>query len=270
MYEEGDGHGPGSDLDALKAYIMMQMMYDPLQDDLALIKNFLNHYYGARAAPFVRLYMDTMHASIADTGYYMREGFDHYAAFLTPVALLTSADALNHALALSSNGSIFHQRVELVMMAIYYPILLRWDEMRSFASNESLTWPLESTKDSALDWFLAVGQRVGVIHLAEAGHDLQWFAQQVRHAQPKGVACGACTISITKELAGHCHFEMGAYGCGDASKSMFVDHGCAGVFTCCGRNVVCISHNTTRTECNCSTPRHYFHERTSSHLNLNL
>jgi hypothetical protein len=71
MYEEGNGHGPGSDLDAMKAFLMAEIMYDPSQDDDALITKFLNAYYGEEVAPFVRLYMDTMHGSIADTNYYM-------------------------------------------------------------------------------------------------------------------------------------------------------------------------------------------------------
>ena len=41
-----------------------------------LISSFLNAYYGENVAPFVRLYMDAMHGSIADTDYYMRENFD--------------------------------------------------------------------------------------------------------------------------------------------------------------------------------------------------
>jgi uncharacterized membrane protein len=71
MYEEGNGHGPGSDLDAMKAFLMAEIMYDPSQDDDALITKFLNAYYGEEVALFVRLYMDTMHGSIADTNYYM-------------------------------------------------------------------------------------------------------------------------------------------------------------------------------------------------------
>jgi hypothetical protein len=53
MYEEGNGHGPGSDLDAMKAYLMAQIMYDPSLDDDTLISNFLNAYYGDEVAPFV-------------------------------------------------------------------------------------------------------------------------------------------------------------------------------------------------------------------------
>jgi len=53
MYEEGNGHGPGSDLDAMKAYLMAQIMYDPSLDDDTLISNFLNAYFGEEVAPFV-------------------------------------------------------------------------------------------------------------------------------------------------------------------------------------------------------------------------
>ena len=62
-------------------------MFDPSQDDDTLISSFLDAYYGANVSPFIRLYMDTMHGSIADTSYYMREHFDHNAAFLTPAAV---------------------------------------------------------------------------------------------------------------------------------------------------------------------------------------
>ena len=63
LYEEGNGHGPGSDLDALKAYVAEALMWDPTADDKALISDFLQAYYGP-GAPFVRQYMDAMYGSI--------------------------------------------------------------------------------------------------------------------------------------------------------------------------------------------------------------
>lgn len=183
MYEEGNGHGPGSDLDALKSYVMAEILYDPSQDDDTIISNFLNTYYGEKVAPFVRTYMDVMHGSIADTNYYMREHFDHTAAFLTPIALLSSAEALQHGLKLTDAGSKYHQRVQMAKLAVYYPILLRWDEMHSFATNHSLAWPIEATKDDALNWFVSFGSSLKprpLTHLNEAGsHDLSWFKKQV-------------------------------------------------------------------------------------------
>lgn len=118
MYEEGNGHGPGSDLDALKAYLMMQIMYNPDQDEETLISGFLESYYG-KAAPYIRLYMDTMHGAIADTDYYMRENFDHKAAFLTPMALLTSAQAMAQGAKLVATDSVRKERIEVAKLAVY-------------------------------------------------------------------------------------------------------------------------------------------------------
>ena len=110
------------------------------------------------------------------------ESFDHTAAFLTPIALLTSAEALQHAVELTTAGSKYRERVEVAKLAVYYPILLRWDEMRGFATNSSLDWPIEPTKDAALDWFVTLGSGLTppLTHLNEGGtHDLAWFKKQV-------------------------------------------------------------------------------------------
>ena len=189
MYEEGNGHGPGSDLDALKAYLMAEILYDPSQDDETIISNFLDAYYGEKVAPFVRQYMDVMHGSIADTNYYMRENFDHTAAFLTPIALLSSAEALQRGLNLTDAGSKHHLRVQTAKLAVYYPILLRWDEIHGFATNHSLAWPIEATKEDALNWFVTFGSSLTppLTHLNEGGsHDLSWFKKQVGALDARG------------------------------------------------------------------------------------
>lgn len=183
MYEEGNGHGPASDLDAMKAYLMTAVMFDPNVDDEAILSTFLEAYYSAKSAPFIREYMDVMHGSIADTNYYMREHFDHTAAFLTPVALLTSARALSNAAAVTAPESKYRERVDVAKLAVYYPILLRWEEMAAFAKNTSLEWPLqENTKEAALHWFVTFGENLKppLTHLNEGGtHNMTWLKQQV-------------------------------------------------------------------------------------------
>ena len=47
LYEEGNGHGPGSDLDVFKAYVAEAIMWDPNRtDDESLMTEFLDAYYG--------------------------------------------------------------------------------------------------------------------------------------------------------------------------------------------------------------------------------
>ena len=89
--------GDGTDMEELKDWVMSEMMWDPTLDPDVLIAEFLAGYYG-KAAPFVRLYMDTMHAAVDETDHFLRSccvqppaGIEK--SFLTPMALLTSATA---------------------------------------------------------------------------------------------------------------------------------------------------------------------------------
>jgi len=134
----------------LKDYLASTMMWDPTQDDRQVISTFLTAYYG-QAAPFVRLYMDTMHGSIADTSYFMGEGFALDAAFLTPIALLTSAGAFVDGRSVVTGLEL--ERMNRASMAVYYVILMRWAELDSFARTESLKWPLEPTIEAAFEVF---------------------------------------------------------------------------------------------------------------------
>ena len=71
-------------------------------------------------------------------------------------------------------------------LAVYYPILLRWTEIRAFARNASITWPLEPTVDAALATFTHFAQQINLTNLMEPDvnydpprHDLDWLAKQV-------------------------------------------------------------------------------------------
>jgi hypothetical protein len=140
---------------------------DPSQDDRKLISEFLDAYYG-KAAPFVRLYMDTMHGSISDTNFWMGEGFPLDAAFLTPIALLTSATAFVDGRATVTGLEL--ERLNRAAMAVYYPILMRWAELRSFAQAESMHWPLEPTIEGAFDAFASAFNATTAAYCGDSAH----------------------------------------------------------------------------------------------------
>ena len=84
-------------MDELKMYVISRMLWNTSDDDVVAIFEFISHYYGA-AAPFIRLYMDIFHGSVAETAFYMHESFGPEAPFLTPLALITAAQAFNNGL----------------------------------------------------------------------------------------------------------------------------------------------------------------------------
>jgi hypothetical protein len=144
-------------------------------------------------------YMDTMHASVKQTNYFLKACCMHppagvKQAFLTPQAVLASTKAFEdarsalehqmieqqqqqqqqqqHVAVAVPNATVakYLERVERAMMGTTYVILWRWDELRSFAANTSLPWPLrQTTKAAAFDSFEFVYNRTGTQFLV-SGH----------------------------------------------------------------------------------------------------
>lgn len=164
------------DMDALKDYVMGRMLWNVTLNPDDLIEEFLSGYFGA-AAPFIRVYMDTMHGAIADTSYYMHEGVPTDAPFLTPMAVITSAQAFQDALKVVTG--VKKSRVDIAKISIYYTTLLRWDEMQEFAKNESIPWPLEETKQAAWQEFTRMWNIIGIGSTREGSCNFTCFKDQV-------------------------------------------------------------------------------------------
>eukprot|EP01051_Picozoa_sp_SAG22_P030597 SAG22_NODE_11954_length_462_cov_0.867769_1_plen_95_part_10 len=90
---------------------MANMLWDPTMQPDVLITEFLSGYYGELGSPFIRLYMDTMHAAVDETSdsvvaCCMPPPAGVNKPYLTNMALLTSAKAFtdaNKALAKSTD-----------------------------------------------------------------------------------------------------------------------------------------------------------------------
>ena len=150
---------------------MAEMLWDPTLNPEVLVSEFIDGYYG-NAAPFVRLYMDTMHAAVDETGHFLRACCVQpptgiHKSYLTPMALLESATAFNEAASALSKPADAEQRarVERASMAITYVFLWRWDEMKQFANNISYEWPLADNQQAAFDSFSRIFNLTGTQHL---------------------------------------------------------------------------------------------------------
>ncbi len=87
IFAEGAYDSPFADMAELKGFLLSRLLWDPSQNDTAIMGEFLELYYGP-AAPFVRTYLQTMRDSVATTRFFMTEAFDAQAPFLTPSAVL--------------------------------------------------------------------------------------------------------------------------------------------------------------------------------------
>ena len=181
VFEEGAYQGPSGELRELKDYIMLQALWNPesvgADAGRATIAEFLPAFYGAHGGAAVQEYMEAFHQSAVNTSYYMHENFPVSAPFLTPSALLRAATALVRAKIQSQ--AKYAARLDRVLLGVAYVVLLRWDEVFTYAQSHAIAWPLESTKQAALHQFACIYNATGITHLSEGGNDLAWFMAQV-------------------------------------------------------------------------------------------
>ena len=158
---------PGTDLHEVKTYMLSRMLWNASRDPLVEIGEFLPLYYGSKAAPYIKLYMDTMIQSERKVGFCRADdgrslGFPPTAPFLTPGAILTAAQGFATAQSLLKGGESAAAkqqlvRVERASLSVSWVALVRWGEMVSFAKNYTLPWPYANSKREALQEFLRIG-----------------------------------------------------------------------------------------------------------------
>jgi hypothetical protein len=142
--------------------------------------------------------MDTMVAAVHETNSTVKSAMTVgpplgvLKPYLTPMALLTSARAFTDASSASAKNSsdpkvkVYQARVQRARMANMYTVLWRWDELRTFASNLSMAWPMpEVTKETAYAWFANEYNITGTKWLSidgpsaqgHSGGDLGWLKE---------------------------------------------------------------------------------------------
>eukprot|EP01047_Picozoa_sp_COSAG01_P031341 COSAG01_NODE_2222_length_8137_cov_49.268972_3_plen_213_part_00 len=144
-------------------------------------------------ASTVKLYMDTMIASVKHVGFCRADdgrslGFPPTAPFLTPEAVLTAAAGFA-SVRRNAGLSLKHRfRIERAAMSINWVVLVRWTEMRAFANRTGMAWPFED-KDQFYEDFERIGNRTEQV--LGRGRDslgakpLSWYRQQVFNASAR-------------------------------------------------------------------------------------
>lgn len=153
VFEQGAYQGFGGEMSELRAWVLAQLLWNPQQDDRALIREFLNGYYGAAAKP-IGEYLDLMER--ASEGFYL-------ACFLRPkaphlqFAPLARSEALwAEAERLVNGDPELLARVRLGHLPVRYAFLKDWDSLRRECKNAGATWPLPESPQTVADEFRTV------------------------------------------------------------------------------------------------------------------
>ncbi len=157
VFEEGAYAGQGAEMAEMRAWVLAQLLWNPQQDDRALIREFLHGYYG-KAASDIEQYLELMHRASQgfDLGCYLRKEPPHLR-FQTLSAAEHLWQAAEAAAARQKDPEVL-MRVRLARLPVRYASLSRWQSLRRQCWEQNGTWPWPQSRRAAADQFRTVCQ----------------------------------------------------------------------------------------------------------------
>lgn len=150
VFEEGAYQSYGSEMAEMRAWVLAQLMWNPQQDDRALIREFLNGYYGTAAGPIWR-YMELLND--ASRGYNLTCYSPPSAPFLQFRTLAKAEKLWQQAADAVAGDEELLARVRLGHLPVRYVWLARWDALRKQCAASHATWPLSNSfREVATEW----------------------------------------------------------------------------------------------------------------------
>jgi hypothetical protein len=156
----------------MQAWVQSQLLWNPNQDDRALIREFLQGYYGPAAKP-IQAYLDLMAKAAQPETMGIWVGPD--ADFFRPEVVLRAEQLWQEAERLAASDPEVRWRVRLGHLPIRYVVLSRWTSLRSEAARKKLPWTLPESRRAVADAWIAVATGPGpkgwsaITHMNESG-----------------------------------------------------------------------------------------------------
>ncbi|UCH33819.1 MAG: DUF4838 domain-containing protein, partial [Armatimonadota bacterium] len=157
IFEQGSYTTLGGDMALLKAWVLAKLLWNPERDDRALIREFLNGYYGA-AGPHVGKYLDLVHRDAVDNDLYLGCFVSSNSPFPSMKTTKAVQEAFDKALAAVAGQPEMEQRVRLARLPLTYVQLCRGPEGTGVEAYEAL-----------IEDFEAVVQQENIARVSEGG-----------------------------------------------------------------------------------------------------
>ncbi|MDY5954790.1 MAG: DUF4838 domain-containing protein [Kiritimatiellia bacterium] len=133
----------------LTAYLWAQLMWNPDQDENAIIKEYITENYGAAAPDILALWNLQLNAMRSCKTAWMGMYGSNYDEWYRAKEMCLAWDLVNHALEVTKNSPADHRQVEYLYCATLNDFCLRWDRqgLDKYARSARLKYPLAAPWD---------------------------------------------------------------------------------------------------------------------------
>lgn len=117
LFEQGDSYTTVGDFVRLRAWLLSHLMWDPSQDAEALVREFVNGYYGD-AAPYLLDYLELIHDAAEESDVYLRCYMPDTSSWLPPEDVNRATRLFTKALNAVKDNPELHRRVRRAKMPL--------------------------------------------------------------------------------------------------------------------------------------------------------
>lgn len=188
MFEQGAYQSHGSEMAELRAWVLAQLLWNPHQDDRALIREFIEGYYGTAASPFILRYLDLLHAAAAGHKLGCFSGvntpFHQFPTLRQAEQLWQQAEEAAAADRTAGTPTEATLRIRVARLPLRYVWLSRWENLRRECAESGGRWPLPESRREVADLFAAQASGVEgkpwtrITHLNEGGLTVAKFVER--------------------------------------------------------------------------------------------
>lgn len=151
----------GTELAELRAWVIAKLLWNPKADLNKLIKEFCDGYYGP-ASDEVVAYINVMNQAVQRSGDWLGLSSPPDAKFLNIETLTEAWTHLQAAEQAVRNDPDLLARVQNVQVPVMFVLLARWNELKNFAADRGLKWPLKEKRKDAYSDFIQIVQKNGI------------------------------------------------------------------------------------------------------------
>jgi len=169
IFEQGAYNAHGTEMAALRAWLLAKLLWNPSLDENQLIDEFLTGYYGP-AAPEIAAYIKIMHDGVEAGGDYLG-CLPSYKSdppkFLSFANLSESWYHLRLAEGKVTDNPDLLNRVRLAQLPVLYAFLRQWQPLRRQADEAGETWPLPEGFNTVYGRFMLIAWQNNITKLNE-------------------------------------------------------------------------------------------------------
>lgn len=163
VFEQGDALCCAGELAPLKHWLVSHLLWNPGLDENRLIDDFVNGYYGVKAAPHVKDYISLVNDPPFENRVPVRCYHYNVTNFMSTATAFAAQRALADAVkAAEGEGPEFAARVAREKLTMDQTFLLNWPEYRAWAKANGAAWPYGEDRAAEAERWISAVNALGV------------------------------------------------------------------------------------------------------------